>query len=130
MENDTKKLTRGIQLCWIAVKDIKAAIKFYTDVVGLSLHEFHENHGWAELSGPEGSRLGICQADPAHGAIAGTNAVITITVDDLEIVRQSYIAQGINLIGDVIEVPGQVKMQTFTDSSGNHLQLVQILKTV
>jgi predicted enzyme related to lactoylglutathione lyase len=117
--------TLGIQLSWIVVKDLEAAIAFYTKVVGLTLKEKHPEYGWAELSGPEGARLGISQESPQMDQKAGANAVMTVTVSDLEEARVHFLKQGAKLIGEVIEVPGHVKMQTFADSDGNILQLVE-----
>jgi hypothetical protein len=34
----------------------------------------------------------------------------------------------VRLIGSIQEVPGEVKLQTFTDSDGNTFQLCQLLK--
>lgn len=119
--------TEGIFLSWIVVKDIKQAIKFYTDVVGLTLKEFHPEFGWAELAGPRGSSLGIGQENSETPMKAGVNAVVTIAVDDIDVARQHYLAKGATLVGEVIEVPGHVKMQTFTDVDGNTMQIVQKL---
>lgn len=118
---------QGLYLTWIVVKDIEAAVKFYTEVVGLTLKEFHKEFGWAELSGPDGTLLGIAQETPQEVTKAGSNGVITIAVDDIVSARNELAKKGVLLIGDVIEVPGHVKMQTFTDKDGNMLQIVQTL---
>lgn len=115
----------GIFLSWIIVKDIKKAIKFYTEVVGLALKEYHEEFGWAELSGPGGSILGIGQEDANSEIKAGDNAVVTIAVANLDEARTHFSSKGATLIGDVIEIPHHVKMQTFIDQDGNTMQLVQ-----
>lgn len=119
---------KGLQLVWITVSNIKNAIKFYTDVIGLKLLEFNEQYGWAELSGNDGARLGIAQFDPAFDFKPGSNAIPTITVENLEEALQELTKKNARLIGDVIEVPGEVKMQTFSDSDGNTFQLCQLLK--
>lgn len=49
----------GIHLCWIVVKDIEAAVKFYVDVVGMHVDVMSPEHGWAELRGKDGCVLGI-----------------------------------------------------------------------
>lgn len=118
-------VVQGIFLSWIVVKDIKTALKFYTEVVGLKLREYHEQYGWAELVGPDGAALGIAEESPQEAIKAGSNAVITVSVDNLEEARQEFIKKGVSLMGDVIDVPGHVKMQTFADQDGNTLQLVE-----
>lgn len=119
--------TVGIQLCWIVVKDIQKAIEFYTKTVGLSLHEYHAEFGWAELSGPQGTMIGLAQENPQMDEKSGSNAVITITVKDIMKARDGFLKQGATLVGDILEIPGHVKMQTFQDTDGNRLQLVQKL---
>lgn len=118
---------QGIELSWIVVKDIKGAIKYYTHVIGLDLKEYNEEYGWAELSGPNGSLLGIAQECPENDTKAGTNAVLTITVQDINKTIERYRKEGVQLVGEVIEIPGHVKMQTFRDKDGNTLQIVQKL---
>lgn len=123
---------QGMHLVWITVSDIKKAIKFYTEILGFTLSEFNETFGWAELStGPDGITLGLAQYDPNESSCSykpGSNAIPTITVTDLEESRKELIAKQTQFVGDVLEIPGEVKMQTFTDVDGNVFQLVQLLK--
>lgn len=121
------KNTIGISLSWIVVKDIDAAIKFYTETVGLKLKEYSPEFGWAELSGPEGSILGLAKENPEFDAKAGTNAVVTITVGNIETARADFQKRGVKLIGDIMEVPGHVKLQSFQDKDGNNFQLAEML---
>jgi len=118
----------GMQLSWITVADIKKAIKFYTEVMGFELHEFNEEFGWAELSGKEGARLGLAQECIEHGNKAGTNAVITVTVPNIQKAIEQLKTNKTTLIGEIMEIPGQVKLQTFTDPDGNAFQLCELLK--
>ncbi len=120
-------IVEGIKLTWIVVKDIQSAIKFYTEVVGLTLHKHHAEFGWAELSGPDESRLGLAQENDEMDIKAGMNAITAISVEDIDSARSSFLKQGAKLIGEIVEVPGHVKMQTFEDADGNTLQIVQQL---
>lgn len=119
--------TQGIHLTWITVKDIKKAIKFYTETVGLELKEYAEEFGWAEFSGPTGATLGIAQENPMDNVAAGSNGVVTVSVDDIEKAKAHFLRHGAKLVGDTLEVPGHVKLQTFVDADGNSLQLVEQL---
>lgn len=120
---------KSIELAWIVVKDFKAAVKFYTEVVGLKLVEMNEEWGWAELAGHdgEGMKLGIAQQNPKcdEPVQPGHNAVLTFTVDNLEKENKNLLKQGIKLIGPIQEVPGHVKLQTVRDTEGNYFQLVE-----
>jgi predicted enzyme related to lactoylglutathione lyase len=73
-------MTQSLDLAWIVVKDLKKAVKFYTETVGLKLLELHEEFGWAELQGPDGgARLGIGVENDKDPIKAGTNACVTFT---------------------------------------------------
>lgn len=119
---------KKIEMTWIVVKDVKAAVKFYTEVVGLKLMEFHEEYGWAELQGFEGgSRLGIAQESSEEQVKAGQNAVVTFTVGNLEQAKAEMVKKGAKCAGDIIEIPGHVKMQTVIDRDGNRFQVCESL---
>jgi len=117
----------GIQLSWVVVKDLQTAVKFYTDVLGLTLKEMNKEFGWAELAGPEGSILGIAQENPYNGIPPGANAVVSFSVANLDAARSTLLKKGTKLIGDVIELPCELRMQTFQDRDGNTFQLVEKL---
>lgn len=125
---------KSIGLVWIVVKDLKAAVKFYTDVAGLKIAEMCEEWGWAELEGHDGDgiRLGIAQQSPqGHEPIQpGQNAVLTITVDNIEKANKHLQQKGAKLIGPIEEVPGHVKLQTVRDTEGNHFQIVQKIEAM
>ena len=118
---------KGIQLAWITVSNIQEAIKFYTETLGFQLKEFHEEFGWAELSGPEGAILGLGQFNAEFGYKPGSNAVISLTVPDIEKARQELAQKNVHLIDDIMEVKGHVKLQTLKDADGNMFQLCQLL---
>lgn len=118
----------SIHLIWIVTKDFKKAVKFYTDVVGLKLLEMHDEFGWAELQGKDGgARLGIAQQNDIDGVAPGSNAVIAISVKDVEKARKEFSAKGAKMIGEILEIPGHVKLQTVVDQDGNRFQLAQQL---
>src|SRR5262249_16846620 len=110
------------------VKDIKKAIKFYTEVVGLKVMEYNEQYNWAELRGKDGgATLGIAQKSDQEIIQPGQNAVVTLTVESLVKAKAELSKKGGKTLGEVIEIPGHVKIQSFVDHDGNHLQLVEKL---
>jgi predicted enzyme related to lactoylglutathione lyase len=120
----------SIDLCWIVVKDLKKALKYYTEVVGLELVEHNEQYHWAELQGYEGgTRLGIAQDSDMEEVKPGQNAVVTFRVEDIEVALEKMKKQGATCVGKLIEIPGHVKMQTVKDLDGNSFQMVQLLET-
>lgn len=117
----------GILLSWITVKDLTAAIEFYTEIAGFTLAEHHPEFGWAELTAPQGARLGLCQENKSDNVKAGSNAIITIAVDNIEKAKDFFLEKKVTLIGEIQQVPGHVKIQTFSDTDGNVMQLVEML---
>ncbi|MES2344576.1 MAG: VOC family protein [Chlamydiota bacterium] len=118
---------KSMDLAWIVVKDIKKAIKFYTEVIGLELLEFCEEFNWAELKGKAGGAcIGIAQMDE-EGFEAGENAFLTFSVDDLFLAKADVEQKGAKFIGEIEEVPGHVRMLMVVDLDGNRFQLVQKL---
>lgn len=120
---------KGIHLAWLVVTDLKAAVKFYTEDVGLKLQNINEDYGWAELKGAEegGASLGIAQKSDQEKIQPGQNAVVTLSVSDLAKAKQDLSKKGARMLGDVIEIPGHVKLQMVVDQDGNHFQLVERL---
>jgi len=120
---------KSIELSWIVVADVKKAVKFFTEVVGLKLLTFDEKYGWAELQGATGgSMLGIAQEDEHSPVAPGSNAVVTITVDDIQKAKKDMEANGAKMIGDIMEVPEEVKLQMFADQDGNKFQLCEMIR--
>jgi predicted enzyme related to lactoylglutathione lyase len=119
----------SIDMCWIVVKDLSKALKYYTEVVGLKLMEHNEEYHWAELEGHagKGTRLGIAQDSDMEDVKPGQNAVVTFTVKDIEKALDHMKKKGANLVGKLIEIPHHVKMQTVKDNDGNSFQMVQVL---
>ncbi len=119
---------KSTQLCWIVVADLKASIKFYTEILGLKLLSSTEEFGWAELQGKDGgTMIGLAQGSTHTPFKPGSNAILTFTVDDIEAARIDMQKKGLKLIGEIVEVPGHVKMQDCVDTDNNYLQLVQSL---
>jgi predicted enzyme related to lactoylglutathione lyase len=121
---------KGIYLAWIVVNDLKAAVKFYTEVVGLKVQQMHEEFGWAELGGSEekGAILGIAQKSEHEKIQPGQNAVVTLSVSDLVKSKNALSQKGAKMLGEVIEIPGHAKLQMVVDQDGNHFQLVESLE--
>lgn len=133
-QNTIQENIVGIHMVWVVVKDLDKAIQYYTETLGLALQDLSKEYGWAELSGPTGSRIGLAQHNEKSGewdatnVKPGQNAVITFTVKDINAAIESYSQKGVRLLGKVMEVPGEVKLQTFQDLDGNLFQLAELLR--
>jgi predicted enzyme related to lactoylglutathione lyase len=115
-----------MDLAWIVVSDFNAAIKFYTEVVGLKLVQTSEEWGWAELQGETGARLGISTQCEKSGTKPGQNAIPCFTVKNLDDARSQM--EKATPVGEICEVPGHVRMQLYRDADGNQFHVVQNLE--
>jgi len=122
-------MVKSSDLSWIVVSDLNKAKHFFTHTVGLKELSCSEEFGWAELGGESGGAVvGLAEENPMMGDIkAGSNAVITLTVEDAEKTTEEFEEKGIPLVGEMMEVPGHVKLQMFKDPDGNLLQIVEKL---
>lgn len=122
---------KSIDLGWIVVKDVKAAKDFYVNTLGFELTADAPEYNWAEVKAKDSAFvIGIGQKSDEHendGMVIGSNTVLTLTVDNIQDAITALTAQGVKFMGDVVEVPGHVKMISFVDPDGNHMQLVEKL---
>lgn len=125
---------KSFGLAWVVVSDLKKAKKFFKETLGLKVDTEDDTFGWMECSGSEkeGAVIGIAQhnehaTEEECPVVPGGNAVITLSVEDIVKARKELQQKGVRLVGEIIEVPGHVKMQTFADPDGNIYQLVQKL---
>lgn len=56
--------------------------------------------------------------------------MITLSVDEIEQEVAHLTQKGVRKKGELLEIPGHVKLQTMVDLDGNHFQLVQVLSPV
>lgn len=117
----------NFMLAWVVVSDIKKAEKFFVEKLGLNLQTKDENYGWLELQGEDGAHLGVAQKSSHSEIAAGSNAIVTFTVSDIEKTKADFIKKGVKLVGETMEVPGHVKLQFFVDDDGNQYQIVETL---
>lgn len=127
---------KNMGMAWLATADVARSQKFFKDMLGLELMSYSAEWGWTEYkTGNPSFALGVCGCEtlpkqPGNQMAcikAGSNAVLTMTVDDIVASHAKLVAQGVQFVGDMVEVPGHVKMHMFLDPDGNKFQLVQML---
>lgn len=128
----TKKYAKGITLSAISVKNLEETKKLFVDLLGLELKDYSPEHKWMEIGGEVGTLLGVAESSGECGPIEvqqapGDNAWVSITVDDVNEVKEHLESHGIEFLGDIFEVPGHVKMALFKDFDGNRFWLTQML---
>lgn len=121
---------KNFGLAWITVSDLEKSKKFFTETLGLVLKEYDENYGWMEFEAQEGgARVGVGKYIEEYAVTRpGQNAVMTFTVDNVRAATEDLKKKGVKLLGEAMEIPGEVIMQTFADNDGNIFQLVELLR--
>lgn len=116
-----------VLLAWYNVRDFDQAKKFYGDVLGLKT--VFEMPGWAEFSHAQGAAaIGLAAPRPDQPAgAAPAGATVVLRVDDMDAARKELSARGVKFDGAVEEIPGIVRLSTFSDPFGNRVQLAQSL---
>ena len=126
-------MIKNIGLAWISVTDLQQSKKFFTNVLGLQVSSDSAEHGWMELKAEGDSfLLGVAQVqddkkEGCESVLPGQNAIVTMTVDDIVTAKAMLEQKEVKVLGDILEVPGHVKMLLFADQDGNKFQLVQML---
>ena len=117
----------GVQDIYYNVSDMKAAIAFYVDMLGMLLVD--EDEYWSSLE-IGGVRIGLHgnQGEPvpaiphdAHGAHCG--ATLTLRSDNIDADERRLRARGVTILGRSDEVWGSIVV--FQDPDGNVLKLMQ-----
>jgi predicted enzyme related to lactoylglutathione lyase len=119
---------KSIDLAWISTSDMAKAKKFFGEKLGLELTADTPEHNWLEFKGKDGGAgFGVGKDDPYSPIKSGQNAIVCFTVDDLVKTKQEFEKKGVKMIGDIVDIPGHVKMQLIADEDGNIFHLAQPL---
>jgi predicted enzyme related to lactoylglutathione lyase len=115
-------LIKRIGLPWITVSNLQQAKNLFVNTLGMKVSTDTPEYNWLELSLGD-FKLGIGQEGASQKA--GHNAVLTFVVDNIMEAKNFLREKGVCLIGDIMEVPGHVKLLTFIDADNNMFQLVE-----
>ncbi|WIM86152.1 VOC family protein [Candidatus Mycobacterium wuenschmannii] len=111
----------GVATVWMPVDDMDRAVRFYGDILGLTVKSTGDD--WSELSA-DGLTIGLNAREATHRDGTG-GAVVTFHPDgDLfnEVVRLTE--AGVEFVDDVASHPWG-RIASFKDSEGNDLQLFE-----
>jgi predicted enzyme related to lactoylglutathione lyase len=110
----------------LQVKDLKAAIEWYAQVLAFKVVYEVEEMGWCEVTSPvSGVTVGLGQAEEPK---VGYGPVPTWGVNDIDAARAALEAKEVRFDGDTITIPGMVRLATFYDPDGNAFMLAQSLQ--
>lgn len=108
------------------VKDLAKAKRWYADVLGFEVVFDLAEQGWCELATPtKDAKLGLAADDTAAGS---NQAYCAFGVKDMSAAKANLVRHGVTLEGDVVELPGLVKLLYFRDPEANRLMFFQSLE--
>ena len=110
--------------CALGVTDLDRSIAWYSDVLGFALLYRRDDIGWCELStGVDRVNVGLSERREAGGSGGATP---TFGVAKLEAAKAVLDAKGVRQDGDIMEIPGLVRLLTFFDPDDNALMFYQM----
>lgn len=108
----------GVQDVYYEVVDMKRALAFYRDVLGLRVTD--EDEDWSSLE-VGGLRVGL---DTTEGRPTSGRAILTLKSNDIQADVRRLRAKGVKFFGEIGDYDwGSVV--SFEDSEGNVLKLMQ-----
>lgn len=109
----------------IYVGDMDRAVEFYTETLGLKLHDRFENE-WAAVDAGSGFLIGLHPASP-DGPTPGQAGSIQVGLfvdQPLEDVQETFADRGVKFQGPIVN-DQVVRLAYFTDPDGNLLYLCE-----
>jgi predicted enzyme related to lactoylglutathione lyase len=122
-----EQMITGVQDVYYNVSDMRRAVRFYSDALGMKVED--ENDWWTSLE-LAGCRIGLhwTEGQPvpkiprdSHGAHAG--ATLTLKSTDILADRRGLEAAGTTILGEIDAPWGHLLI--FEDPDGNVLKLMQ-----
>ncbi|MEK6607898.1 MAG: VOC family protein [Myxococcota bacterium] len=110
----------------VRVSDLDRAIRFYTQVLDLTLVR-RAGSGWALLDAGRGLLIGL-QAGGLAATPADRERSSAVGLDvgqPLEEVIATLHRRGVHFHGDIVDAPGAARLAHFADPDGNELYLCE-----
>ena len=110
----------------IVVSDVDAALRFYTEILGLSPGARFAGH-WAIVQAP-GLTIGL-HPPSKHYPPPGTKGAMMIGLEiaeDIEVAVARLTAKGVGFTGPIVRDPRAGAFANFTDPDGNSFYLWQV----
>ncbi|MBX5466922.1 MAG: VOC family protein [Firmicutes bacterium] len=110
-----------VKNAFLAVADVGAAVRFYQGVLGLPL-QFQDGDRWAQFK-VDGFTWALAAPSEAEAA-PGSNAVLTLEVEDLDAAVERLRGAGVR-VAAIRDMGSHGRAARFYDPDGNAVQLYQ-----
>jgi catechol 2,3-dioxygenase-like lactoylglutathione lyase family enzyme len=119
-------MLRKLDIVTIRVRDWQAAVRWYTETLGLKLLYREDDHRWCQLGFPEGgANLALYGTEVEPGG--RSRCVPNILVTDLDAVVRSLQRHGVQPTQFQDHADEGYRLVTITDPEGNEIQLYEIV---
>lgn len=111
------------------VKDVKVSSKWYREVLGCDMFLDLSEMGWCEVTTPVSKALiGLGHPEEGEAVKPSGGARLSFGVADVEAALSRLKAHGVET-GEIVEMPGLVKLLEFSDPDGNRLMFHEDLQS-
>ena len=114
-------MIKGVAAVWLPVEDMKRAVAFYGDTLGLDVQE--RDGDWSEVDA-NGLKIGLNGSDPETPRGDGGAPIAFQPDGDLQDEVKRLEEAGVEFSGEVTEHPWG-RIVPFRDPDGNDLQLFE-----
>jgi catechol 2,3-dioxygenase-like lactoylglutathione lyase family enzyme len=121
-------MLRKLDIVVMLVKDWPAAVRWYTEKLGLKLLYKEDDDRWCQLAFPDGgTTLALYGADTVDPS-ARNRCLPDILVDDLSATVEELRRRGVEFRGDIRGGDEGYRIATLIDLEGNELQLYEWIR--
>ncbi|MGZ8997287.1 MAG: VOC family protein [Allosphingosinicella sp.] len=111
--------------CSLGVTNLERSLAWYRDVLGFDLLYRRDDIAWCELAtGVARVNVGLSERQERGGA---GGATLTFGVEDLDAAKAALDEHGTRQDGEIMEIPGLVRLLTFFDPDDNALMFYEDL---
>jgi catechol 2,3-dioxygenase-like lactoylglutathione lyase family enzyme len=103
---------------WYRVRDLDAARRFYSEVLGFDVMSFDEAEGWVNLRHGE-MEIALMRGEPVEDG-----GVAYVDVPDVKAEAERLRGAGVE-VGVVFELHGEIRLLDVFDPDGNRIQFAQ-----
>ena len=119
--SETTSLIEGVDFVSLPTRDLRAAMTFYGETLGLPRSMYIEGKPFAEFE--TGSlTLGVIESERMGLGYEPNRNPIALRVDDVAAARAAYESSGVTFAGETLDT-GVCHMAFFADPDGNALML-------
>ncbi|MFD2132258.1 VOC family protein [Pseudogracilibacillus auburnensis] len=109
---------------WYSVSDVERTLEFYTEKLGFEMDSYDKENGMGSVhTNTKECYIGFSEAEQ----VVPSTAAAVFEVEDIDAAVKKLTEKGIVFNGEVSTIPEYVKLISFKDPDGHHMELSQTL---